>query len=149
MNYPSVDEEIKILDNNMTLNKFEDFKLTPVLTPEKIIELQNDVKNVYLDPKIEKYIVRIVDATRNPNNYHLNLGKYIEFGASPRGSIGLYIAAKSNALITGKTYVTPFDVKTVAFNVLRHRVIMNYEGQAENIKTDDIVKEILDKVPVV
>ncbi|MBT4647227.1 MoxR family ATPase [archaeon] len=149
MSYPDMKDEIKILETNMTLNKFEDFELKPILHSEMIINLQQDVKKIYLDKKIEKYIVKIVDATRNPQKYHLNLGKYVEFGASPRGSIGLYIGSKAHAMMNGKTYVTPYDVKSIAMNVLRHRIILNYEGQAEDVKTDDVVKEILDKVPVI
>ncbi|MBT4352645.1 MoxR family ATPase [archaeon] len=149
MSYPDMKDEIKILETNMTLNKFEDFELKPILHSEMIINLQQDVKKIYLDKKIEKYIVKIVDATRNPQKYHLNLGKYVELGASPRGSIGLYIGSKAHAMMNGKTYVTPYDVKSIAMNVLRHRIILNYEGQAEDVKTDDVVKEILDKVPVI
>ena len=91
----------------------------------------------------------MVDSTRNPKKYNLELGKYVEFGSSPRASIALFIASKAHALIAGKTYVTPQDIKSVAHNIFRHRMILNYEGQAEGIKTDDIVKELLSKVPVV
>jgi MoxR-like ATPase len=149
MKYPSMEEEEKILNQNITLRRFEEFKLSALLRPEDIIRLQNDVKRVYLDPKIEKYIVRLVDATRNPDKHNLDLGKYLEFGSSPRASISLYIASKAHALLSGKIYVTPQDVKAVAPNIFRHRLILNYEGQAENIKNEDIVNELLSKVPVV
>ncbi len=149
MTYPSMQEEKEILYKNISLSKFEDFDLKPVLTPAKIIQLQEDVKQIYLDKKIENYLVKITDATRNPDKYKIRQGKYIEFGGSPRASIGLFIASKAHALINGKTFVTPHDVKTVALNVLRHRVILNYEGQAEEISPDEIITEILNKVPVV
>lgn len=149
MTYPSVSDEKEILHKNISLNKFEDFKLKPILSPKTIIELQQAVLKVYLDEKIEKYLIKIVDATRNPRKYHVHLGKYIHYGASPRASIGLFICAKAHALLNGKAYVTPHDVKVIAPNVLRHRVLLNYEGQAEEINSDKIVTEILDKVPVV
>ncbi len=149
MKYPSMEDEEKILNQNITLRRFEEFNLVPLLRPEDIIRLQNDVKKIYLDPKIEKYIVRLVDATRNPTKYNLELGKYIEFGSSPRASISLYIASKAHALLSGKIYVTPQDVKGVAANIFRHRLILNYEGQAENVKNEDIVQELLSKVPVI
>lgn len=149
MTYPTMEDEQKIMKQNISLQRFEDFHISPVMKPEDLIILQNDAKKIYLDPKIEKYIVRLVDATRNPKRYNLELGKYIEFGSSPRASIALFIASKAHALIAGKTYVTPQDIKMVAHNIFRHRMILNFEGQAEGIKTDDIVKELLSKVPVV
>ena len=149
MTYPNMEDEQKIMKQNISLQRFEDFHIAPIMKPEDLIILQNDAKKIYLDPKIEKYIVRLVDATRNPKRYNLELGKYIEFGSSPRASIALFIASKAHALIAGKTYVTPQDIKMVAHNIFRHRMILNFEGQAEGIKTDDIVKELLSKVPVV
>jgi len=148
MKYPSMEEEEKIMKQNISLLRFEDFNIIPVIGPEDLLRLQEDVKRIYLDPKIEKYIVRLVDATRNPTRYNLELGKYIDFGSSPRASIALFIASKAHALMNGKIYVTPQDIKSVAPAIFRHRMILNYEGQAEEIKTDDIVKELLSKVPV-
>jgi len=146
--YPLLDEEQDILNRNITTKKFENFTLKPIMSPEKILELQDNVKKVYLDKKIEKYIIQIVDATRNPNNYKVKLGDYIDYGASPRASIGLFIASKAEALMQGKTFVTPQDVKEVAYDVLRHRLILNYEAQSENIKVEDVISEILARVPV-
>jgi MoxR-like ATPase len=148
MTYPTMAEEMKILTTNVSVKKFKDFVLDKVVSPESILEMQKDVQMVYMDTKIESYIVRIIDATRHPDKYKLTLGKYIEFGASPRASIGLSIGAKSVAFMNAKSFVTPNDIKTIAKDVLRHRVIINYEGQAEGISTDKVIDEILDKVPV-
>ncbi|MCM2324998.1 MAG: MoxR family ATPase [Candidatus Woesearchaeota archaeon] len=149
MKYPSMEEEEKILQQNISLHKFEDYKIRSIMKPTDILLLQENVQKIYLDAKIEKYIVRLVDSTRDPKKYNLTVGKYVEFGSSPRASISLFIASKAHALLHGKLYVTPQDVKAVAPNIFRHRVMLTYEGQAEEIKTDDIVKEMLAKVPVI
>lgn len=146
--YPQKEEELLILKENIELKKFDDFQLNKILSPKEIIELQELVKNIYVDTKVEKYIVDIIDATRNPDQYNLKNKNYIKIGSSPRGAIGLFIASKANALLEGRTFVTPQDVKTIAPDVLRHRILLNYEGQAENIKTDEIIKEILNKVKI-
>ena len=148
ISYPSIEEERSILSQNMTLRKFDEFGVKPILSPQDIIEMQGLVKRVKLSPEIEQYIVRLVDATRFPKKYGLKSARYIEYGGSPRASIGLFIAAKAKALLSGKTFVTPQNVKDVAHSVLRHRILLNYEGQIENIKTDDVVSELLAKVPV-
>ncbi len=147
MPYPSGEEERKIIKQNITLNKFEDFNIKSVTNYKKILEMQKDVKKVYLSPEIEKYIVNLVTTTREKNK-KLSMEKYIYLGSSPRASIGLFIASKAQAMIEGKNYVTPNHVKIVAPDVLRHRILLNYEGQAENIKVDDIIKELLSKTPV-
>jgi MoxR-like ATPase len=149
MLYPDIDEEVLILHKNITLHKFEDFDLKPIINPEIIIRIQDDVKKIYADSKVENYIIRIVDATRNPKKYGLDATKYIDYGASPRSSIALFIAAKARAFLKGKQFITPMDVKEIAHNVLRHRIILNYEGQADEISTDHIVDEILKKVPII
>ncbi len=148
MKYPTPEEELKIIHQNSTLKRYEDFDLKTVFTNEQILTAQQDVKKVFLDKKVEKYIVSIVDATRNPDKYNLTVGKYVEYGTSPRSTIALFIASKAYALMNGKSYVTPMHVKSIAHNVLRHRIILNYEGQAEDISTDKIIDEILRKVPV-
>lgn len=146
--YPSPEEEIEILKKNITIHEFADFDLEPVLSAMDILDAQRFVKKVYLNKKIESYIVRIVEATRDPQKYNIELGKYIGYGGSPRSSIALYIASKAHALVHGRGYVTPQDVKEVAFNVLRHRVLLNFEGEAEEITSEKIIEEILEKVPV-
>lgn len=149
MDYPTIDEEEQILLQNITLQKFEKFSPKAILHDTDIIEVQELVKEVYIDDKIKKYIVRIIDATRHPEKYDLELAKkYLSFGASPRGSIGLFIAAKAHALIRGRAYVTHKDVKEVAVHVLRHRILLNFEGQAESIHTEDIIQELLKKIPL-
>jgi len=148
MYYPTMEDEQKILKTNITLKKFEDYDLKPVLTPSKIIEMQSFVKTIYLDPEIEKYIVRIVDATRYPSKYKISYAKYIEWGCSPRAGIAMFIGAKTEALLEGKGFVTPQHVKNVAYDVLRHRLILTYEAEAEKITPDMVIKEILARVPV-
>ena len=148
IDYPLMEEEQLILEQNITLRKFKDFELKSVISPEEILNLQKDVREIYLNKKIEGYILRLVDATRHPDKYDIKLGEYVEWGASPRASIGLYIASKAQALLTGKTFVTPHDVKQVAHDVLRHRIILSYEGQANSVSVDDIIDEILSKAPL-
>lgn len=146
--YPTKDDEIEILNKNMTIHKFEHFDISPVFSPDIIVDMQEATKKIYLSPKIEKYLVTIIDCTRNPESYKLKQAHYLEWGASPRGSIGIFIASKANALLHGRTYVIPEDVKEVAYDVLRHRLILTYEAQAENVSSVDIIKEILQKIPV-
>ncbi len=148
VNYPKDKEEAIILNKNISLKKFEDYNLKPILSKSKIKQLQNTTKRVYLNEALEKYIVRLIDATRNPDKYKLKLGKYIEWGASPRAAIGLYIASKADALLHGRHFVVPQNIKNIAHDTLRHKIIINYEGQAENIKTDDIISEILSRIKV-
>jgi MoxR-like ATPase len=146
--YPSFDDEVKILGQNITTHEFSDYSLQPVLSQMDIMDAQKFVKKIYTNPKIERYIIRLVDATRNPEKYGLAHAKYLQYGVSPRAGISLYIASKAHALIKGRGYVTPDDVKEVAYNVMRHRVMLNFEGEAEEIKPEAIIKEILEKVPI-
>ena len=148
LTYPSIEEEQRILSVNIDTRRFSDFELNRVISPEEILRMQEDAKKVYLDPKLEKYVVNIVDATRNHQRFKIKLGRYIGYGSSPRGSIGLVRGAKAECLMNARTYVTPHEIKKVAKDVLRHRILINYEGQAEGITSDDVLKEILDKVPV-
>src|SRR3989338_2657749 len=148
LTYPSIEEEQRILSVNIYTRRFSDFELNRVISPEEILRMQEDAKKVYLDPKLEKYVVNIVDATRNHQRFKIKLGRYIGYGSSPRGSIGLVRGAKAECLMNARTYVTPHEIKKVAKDVLRHRILINYEGQAEGITSDDVLKEILDKVPV-
>ncbi|MBU1202261.1 MAG: MoxR family ATPase [Nanoarchaeota archaeon] len=146
--YPTAEEEIKIINTNITTRKFEDFGILPILSPTDITNAQELVKRIYCDEKIQQYIIRIVEATRNYKKYNIEKGKFIEYGASPRSSISLFISAKAHAVIKGRSYVTQQDVKDIARHVLRHRILINFEGEAENISSDDIITEIINKVPV-
>ncbi|MFH1669357.1 MAG: MoxR family ATPase [Candidatus Woesearchaeota archaeon] len=143
-----MDTEIEVLNKNMTIHKFEHFDIQPVFSADLIHKIQEDTKKIYLSPKIERYLVSIVDSTRYAAKYKLKHASYIAWGASPRASIGLFISAKANALIHGRTYVIPEDVKVVAKDVLRHRLLLTYEAQAENISTIDIINEILHTISV-
>jgi|TARA_Y100000310_G_scaffold340066_1_gene434654 MoxR-like ATPase len=145
INYPKPKEEQDILTQNITTDKFENYKLKKIIDQSKIIKAQEYVKKVFLNKDLEDYIIRLVNSTRNSE--HFKLGKYVEYGASPRASISLYIATKAEAMLNGRSYATPKDIKKVAHDVLRHRIILNYEGQAENITTDQFISELLSKVP--
>ncbi|MGE0793005.1 MAG: AAA family ATPase [Candidatus Woesearchaeota archaeon] len=150
MTYPTIEEEELVIENNMTLKKFDEFKLQTIMQDTDIEDIQKIVKQIKLDEKVRKYLVRLVDATRYPKKYNLELSsKYIEFGASPRASIALYIASKAQALMNGRIYVTHKDIKDVAPHIFRHRILVNFEGQAENITPDDLINEILQKVPLI
>jgi len=142
--YPKPGEEKLIMDCNIDLNKVEDFNLKKVISPKIIIEMQNVVKQVYLGDKVKDYIIDIVGKTRSKDRSY---SKYIEWGVSPRASIGLYIASKAEALMQGRNYVRPQDVKVVAKDILRHRIILSYEAEAEKITPDKIIDKILDETP--
>lgn len=144
--YPSKEEEKLIIRQNIT----RDYKeIRPLLKPEEILEAQKVCEKIYIDEKIERYIVDIVFATRFPADYNLeDLTSIIAFGASPRASISLAKAARSYAFLRGRGYVVPEDVRAVAHDVLRHRIGLTYEAEANNISADEVVSEILDKVEV-
>jgi|TARA_B100002003_G_C14114291_1_gene535972 MoxR-like ATPase len=146
--YPSLEDEKNILEENMTIMDFKSFGLKPALSEKEILALQEVVHEIYMDDKLKKYIIKIVDATRNPDNYKVTFGKFIDFGGSPRASIGIYIAAKAEALLNNRSFVVPEDVKRVTHDVLRHRILVNYEGQSEDITPEQIIDEILTKVAV-
>jgi len=146
INYPTKDEERTILRQNINVS----FPTTnAILSPEDIVNARNVVRNVYLDEKIENYITDIVFATRYPAEYKLDKFKFlINYGASPRASISLALAAKAYAFIKRRGYVIPEDVRAMCYDVLRHRIGLSYEAEAENIKTEDIINEILNTVEV-
>jgi MoxR-like ATPase len=148
VDYPDIQSEEIVLDRNVTTNEFSDLNIKPFVDSADVLEMQDMVKKIEVSPAIKKYIVRLIDATRYPQKYGVELNKYILFGSSPRGSIGLYIAARANALFQGHTYVLPQHVKEVAYDVMRHRIKINYEGIAEKIDSDHVIKEILAKVPL-
>ena len=144
--YPTKDEERIIIRQNIA---GEQHKVTSLVKPEEILEAQKVVEKIYLDEKIERYIVDIVFATRYPAEYGLNdLSGIISFGASPRASISLARAARAYAFLHNRGYVIPEDVIAVCHDVMRHRIGVTYEAEANNITTDEIITEILDKVQV-
>ena len=142
--YPTKEEEIKIIEKNTTdtITKIE-----PILKSNEILQMQEFNSKIYADNIILKYVASIIDATRNPDNYELDLKNIIEFGASPRASIWLIKAAKANAMINGRGYVIPEDIKEVAHDVLRHRLILTFEAEADEINSDKVIDIILDKIP--
>ena len=144
--YPTRDEEMTIIRQNINREKVE---VRPMLRPVDVIEVQKIVEKIYLDEKIERYIVDIVFATRFPAEYGLrDLQNIIGFGCSPRASIGLARAARAYAFIRGRGYVIPEDVRSVCHDVLRHRIGLSYEAEANNISADEIISEILNKIEV-
>lgn len=144
--YPTREEEKLIIRQNLSNERRE---IRPLLRPEEIIEAQKVVEKIYIDEKIERYIVDIVFATRFPDEYGLaDLKSIIAFGASPRASISLARAAKAYAFLHQRGYVIPEDVRAVCHDVLRHRIGLTYEAEANNISADEIISEILDKVVV-
>ncbi len=144
--YPTKTEEHEIL-KKMARSSTPNI-VNPVITPDDIKRLRALSDEIYMDEKIEEYIVNLVEATRQPENYKLDIGQLIRYGASPRATIFLAMASKANAFLEGRGYVTPQDVKTVAVNVLRHRVIVTYEAEAEEKTSEDIIAQILETVDV-
>lgn len=144
--YPSKEEEKQIIRQNINPTPIT---VPTLLKPDEILDAQKVVEQIYLDEKIERYIVDIVFATRNPADYGLkDLQGIISFGASPRASIGLARAARAYAFLRQRGYVLPEDVRSVCHDVLRHRIGLSYEAEANNISADEIISEILDKVEV-
>lgn len=147
IDYPSKEEELKIMRRMTDLN-FNP-KIKTVLTKKDISLIQNEINNVSVSESIEKYIIEIIFASRKPSSVNLNeLDNFISFGASPRASINLSLSAKANAFFNNRDYVTPDDIKEVAYDVLNHRVILNYEAEAEGIRSEEIIEKILDKVEI-
>src|SRR5499426_2040865 len=144
--YPSREEELQILERMAHTQAYPDIK--PVVTTADILAARRVVDAIYLDDKVKQYIVDIVFATREPQAYKLEIGDYIEYGASPRATIYLALAAKAYAFLRGRGYVTPQDVKSIGMDVLRHRVLVTYEAEAEEITAEDLIQRIFDSLPV-
>ena len=145
--YPHKEEELKILKKMSFTETRLDLK--PVITLEDIHRVRKVIDAIYMDEKIEKYIVNIVDCTRHPENYKLGeLKGLIQYGASPRATIYLTLAAKVYAFLQGRGYVTPQDVKSIGEDVLRHRLIVSYEAEAEEKISEDIIKKIFEEMEV-
>tara|TARA_B100000945_G_scaffold321487_1_gene336374 strand:+ start:5647 stop:6639 length:993 start_codon:yes stop_codon:yes gene_type:complete len=146
IDYPNKDEEKLIIRNNLTSKKSI---IKPVVSVKKILDSRKLINEIYMDQKIENYIVDIIFSTRNPDEYNLNeLSNLISFGSSPRGSINLAKAAKVYAFIKRRGYVIPEDVRAVCHDVLRHRIGLSYEAEAENITTEEVIDKILNTIEV-
>jgi MoxR-like ATPase len=144
--YPSREEERQILDRMAVTRNHHG--VAAVVSPDEILAARALVDQIYLDDKIKEYIVNLVFATREPAAANLDLAPLIEYGASPRATLYLTLAAKAYAFLQGRGYVTPQDVKSIGADVLRHRVIVTYEAEAEDIDADEVVKRVFDGVPV-
>ncbi len=148
--YPTKDDERLIVDRMMTTEASEPIK--PVVSIEDIGAARSVINRIYVDDKIKEYIVSLIHATREPASYRVNwqldLPKLIEFGASPRASLSLARAARANAFLEGRSFVTPSDIKAIGMDVLRHRVLVSYEAEAEGVTSEDIVNEIFARITV-
>ncbi|NQT83805.1 AAA family ATPase [bacterium] len=144
--YPNRDEELQIL-NRMAYTE-KQIEVEPVVSSEDILRARTVVDEIYIDDKLKEYIVDIVFATREPKKYDLDLEQYIEYGASPRATLYLTVVSKAYAFLQGRGYVTPQDVKSIGMDVLRHRVIISYEAEAEDMTSEDIVQKVLDEIQV-
>ena len=144
--YPSKEQERQIL--KLMAKSRPNLTVDAIITPEDVLRLRALTDDIFMDEKIEEYIVDLIEATRNPEDYKLEIRDLIRYGASPRATIFLTMAARANALLEGRGYVTPQDVKSIAPDVLRHRVILTYEAEAEEKTSEDIIEQILANVPV-
>jgi MoxR-like ATPase len=143
--YPQREEELEIM-NRMTVG--QELKADKVIQPTDILEARKVINEIYVDDKVKEYIVNIVMATRQPEAFDLPLSQYIAYGASPRASICLNLASKAHAFLRGRGYITPEDVKQIGMDVLRHRIILTYEAEAEELTSEDIVQKIFNEIEV-
>ena len=143
IDYPSKQEELEIIERN---SSGQSNLVQPIISPDEILEIQKFNEQIYADKVITEYIADIVNATRNPKDYDLDLENMIEFGASPRASIWLMRTAKANALLNGRGFIIPEDVKAVAHEVLRHRIILTFEAEANGITSDKVIDFVLEKI---
>lgn len=143
--YPNKYEELEIL-NRMTVG--QSFDVQPVVTPREIIRGRQVIHQIYIDDKVKEYILNIVFATRQPEQYGLKLKELVAYGASPRATIFLTLASKAHAFLRGRGYVTPEDVKSVGMDVLRHRILVTYEAEAEEVTSEQIIRQIFDQIEV-
>ncbi len=147
LQYPEKEEEKRIIGMNTGTEPFPE--PAPILSPEQILKARNTVRAVYMDEKIGQYIVDIVYATRDPKGYGLKeIQELVDFGASPRASINLALGAKAYAFIKRRGYVIPEDVRAVSQDVLRHRIGLSYEAEAENVQVEELINKLLNTVEV-
>ena len=146
--YPNKEEEREIIRRNLNIDGFGT-KVKPVVKPAAILKARQSVRKVYMDEKIERYIIDVVFATRNPADYGLgSLEPLINFGGSPRASINLALASKAYAFLQRRGFVIPEDVRAICHDVMRHRIGLTYEAEAENISQEDIINKVLNTVEV-
>ena len=146
IDYPGRDDELAILDRMGGVDAATD--IAPVIEAEELDELRRAADAVYVDPKVKGYLLDVVRATRRPADYGLDMGGLIQLGASTRATIALFRAAKAHALLAGRPYAAPEDVKAMAPDVLRHRLVISFEAEAEDLRPDHLVKQVLDRLPV-
>ncbi len=147
VDYPTKEQELEVMRRISNLQF--DYTVNPLITKDDIFDIREQINRVTISESLERYIIELVFATRKPLEYKLNeQAQYIQFGASPRASINLNLAAKAVAYFEGRDYVLPEDIKEVAQDVMGHRIILNYEAEADNVKTSDIIKALLVKVPI-
>ena len=146
VDYPNRDEELLILRRMSKTST--NVEINAVTSPEQILAARKLIDSIHVDEKVEGYVVDLVMATRSPESYGLNLKQMIQFGGSPRATINLVLAAKANAFLAGRGYVTPADVREIALDVLRHRVAITFEAEAEELTSESIVTQILNHVPM-
>jgi MoxR-like ATPase len=146
VDYPGKEEELLILNRMGQTSR--NIEVTPVITPQEILALRRVVDQIYMDPKIKDYIINLVTATREPGKYLPELGPFIEYGASPRATLCLALAAKARAFIEGRGYVIPGDIKKIGPAVLRHRIIITYEAEAEGVTVEEIIERLFNEVEV-
>ena len=147
VNYPDIDSEKKLMRLNTQSSK--NAEENPIVKPEKIIEAQNIITDIYVDEKVEDYILDLIFATREPLKYNLkDLDGIIDVGASPRATINIVRAAKARAFTDGRGYVTPEDIRYIGADILRHRVILTYEAEAEELSTDQVISRLFEKIEV-
>ena len=147
IDYPDVDSE-KLLMRQNTQTR-ENINIKPVVTPDKIIDAQDVINEIYVDEKVEDYVLKLIFATRNPIKYDLkDMDGIIDFGASPRATINIVRAAKARAFTEGRGYITPEDVRYIGADVLRHRIILTYEAEAEELNTEEVINRLFEKIEV-
>jgi len=147
VSYPTKSQELEVMRrmSNMTFNK----EVNTILTKEEIFSIRDQVNQVEISESLERYIIELVYATRSPLDYGLNQeAEYIQYGVSPRASINLNLSAKAVAYMEGRDYVLPEDIKEVAYDVMNHRILLNYEAEADGVTTKDIIEKILKQVPI-
>ena len=144
--YPSLEDELLVVQRMAKAEPM--LEIEPVLTIEELMQMRAELEKVFIDEKVERYLLRLVDATRHPEKYDLPIAQYLRFGASPRASIYLSLASRGHALMQGRDYTTPQDVKDVAHDILRHRMAISYRAEAESLTSDDLLEKILKQVPI-